>query len=84
MGMQAAPEQPFYNFCLEYHVPGNNILRLINDFLNLDDIRRKLKPFYCTIGRPSVDPALMIRTLVIGYGQPATLDHIFRRRAGGR
>jgi transposase len=67
MGMQAAPEQLFYDFCLEDHVPGDNMLRRIDDFLDLDDIRRELKAFYCTIGRPSVDPALMIRMLVIGY-----------------
>ena len=67
MGMQAAPEQFFYDFCLEDHVPGDHMLRRIDDFLDLDDIRRELKPFYCTIGRPSVDPALMIRMLVIGY-----------------
>ena len=67
MGIQAAPEQLFYDFCLEDHVPGDNMLRRIDDFLDLDDIRRELKPFYCAIGRPSVDPALMIRMLVIGY-----------------
>jgi transposase len=67
MGMQAAPEQLFYDFCLEDHVPGDNMLRRIDDFLDLDNIRRELKPFYRTIGRPSVDPALMIRMLVIGY-----------------
>ena len=67
MGMQAAPEQLFYDFCLEDHVPGDHMLRRIDGFLDLDDIRRELKPFYRTIGRPSVDPALMIRMLVIGY-----------------
>jgi hypothetical protein len=37
MGMQAAPEQLFYDFCLEDHVPGDNMLRRIDDFLDLDD-----------------------------------------------
>ena len=57
MGMQAAPEQLFYDFCLEDHVPGENMLRRIDDFLDLDDIRRELKPFYCAIGRPSIASA---------------------------
>jgi transposase len=45
MGMQAAPEQLFYDFCLEDHVPGDNMLRRIDDFLDLDDIRRELARF---------------------------------------
>ena len=64
MGIQVVPEQLFYDFCLEDHVPGDNMLRRIDDFLDLDDIGRELKPFYCTIGRPSVDPALMTKNAI--------------------
>jgi hypothetical protein len=46
MGMQAAPEQLFYDFCLEDHVPGDHLLRRIDRFLDLSDVRQKLKPFY--------------------------------------
>jgi len=67
MGMQAAPEQLFYDFCLEDHVPGDHLLRRIDRFLDLSDVRQTLRPFYCTIGRPSIDPELMIRMLIVGY-----------------
>ena len=67
MGIQAAPERLFYDFCLEDHVPGDHMLRLIDRFLNLGDIGEKLAPFYCSIGRPSIDPELLIRMLLLGY-----------------
>jgi transposase len=67
MGKQAAPERLFYDFCLEDHVPGDHVLRQIDRFLNLDDLRAELRPYYSPIGRPSVDPELMIRMLIIGY-----------------
>lgn len=67
MGTQAAPERLFYDFCLEDHVPDDHLLRRIDRFLDLSDVRQKLRPFYCSIGRPSIDPELMIRMLIIGY-----------------
>ena len=67
MGTQAAPERLFYDFCLEDHVPDDHLLRRIDGVLDLGDIRQKLKPFYWTIGRPSIDPELMIRMLIVGY-----------------
>jgi transposase len=67
MGTQAAPERLFYDFCLEDHVPDDHLLCCIDRFLDLGDVRQKLKPFYCTIGRPSIDPELMIRMLIVGY-----------------
>ena len=67
MGTQAAPERLFYDFCLEDHVPDDHLLRRIDRFLDLSDVRQKLKSFYCSIGRPSIDPELMIRMLIVGY-----------------
>ncbi len=67
MGTQTAPEQLFYDFCLEDHVPDDHLLRQIDPFLDLSDVRAELKPYYSAIGRPSVDPELMIRMLIIGY-----------------
>ncbi len=57
----------FYEFCLEDHVPNDHLLRSIDRFVDLGDIRKYLAPFYSDIGRPSVDPELMIRMLLIGY-----------------
>ena len=67
MGTQATPERLFYDFCLNEHVPADHILRHIDRFLDLSDVRRELKPFYSHIGRPSIDPELMIRMLIVGY-----------------
>ena len=57
----------FYEFCLEAHVPSDHLLRSIDRFIDLSDIRTHLRPFYSDIGRPSVDPELMIRMLLVGY-----------------
>jgi len=57
----------FYEFNLEDHVPSDHLLRSIDRFVDLDGIRSHLRPFYSDIGRPSVDPELMIRMLLIGY-----------------
>src|SRR5277367_749942 len=67
MGLQAEPAQLFYDFRLDDHVPGDHLLRAIDRFLELTRIRSELKPFYSVIGRPSIDPELMIRMLVVGY-----------------
>jgi transposase len=57
----------FYNLSLEAHVPADHLLRSIDRFVDLSDLRRDLAPFYSLMGRPSVDPELMIRMLLIGY-----------------
>ena len=57
----------FYEFCLEDRVPADHLLRKINQFVDLSDLRGHLAPFYSTMGRPSVDPELMIRMLLVGY-----------------
>ena len=60
-------ERLFYEFRLEDRVPANHLLRKIDAVLDLSWLRAELKPFYSPIGRPSVDPELMIRMLLIGY-----------------
>jgi transposase len=57
----------FYEFSLEKHVPADHLLRSIDRFVDLEEVRRGLAPFYSSIGRPSVDPELMIRMLLVGY-----------------
>ena len=57
----------FYEFSLEQHAPSNHLLRSIDRFVDLADIRQRWAPFYSSIGRPSVDPELMIRMLLVGY-----------------
>jgi transposase len=67
MGVQMAAARLFYDFCLDDHVPSEHMLRGIDRHLDLDDFRQSLKPFYSQMGRPSVDPELMIRMLIVGY-----------------
>jgi transposase len=57
----------FYAFCLEDRVPADHLLRKIDRFLDLGSLRQGLVPFYSAIGRPSIDPELMIRMLIVGY-----------------
>jgi transposase len=57
----------FYEFSLERHIPGDHLLRSIDRFVELGQLRGELAPFYSTFGRPSIDPELMIRMLMVGY-----------------
>jgi transposase len=57
----------FYNFSLDAHVPADHLLRSIDCFVDVSEVRRELAPFYSSMGRPSVDPELMIRMLIAGY-----------------
>ena len=68
MGRLDDRQQPlFYDFCLEDHVPDDHLLRQIAKVLDLSDVRHKLAPYYSVMGRPSLDPELMIRMLLVGY-----------------
>lgn len=68
MGKRAVRQEAlFYSFNLEEHVPADHLLRSVDRFVELSSIRRHLEPYYSAIGRPSVDPELMIRMLLIGY-----------------
>src|ERR1700736_6026354 len=60
-------EALFYEFSLERHVPETHLLRHIDRFVELDGLRRELVPFYSEMGRPSIDPELLIRMLIVGY-----------------
>ena len=57
----------FYEFSLERHIPAGHFLRSIDRFVDLEHVRQDLAAFYSTIGRPSIDPELMIRMLLVGY-----------------
>lgn len=68
MGRQSdSQDKLFYSFNLEDHVPKSHLLRGIDLFLDLSDLRQYLTEFYSHTGRPSIDPELMIRMLIIGY-----------------
>src|SRR5215813_1601121 len=67
MGRHCREESLFYYFRLEDKVPENHLLRLIDRHVNLEFIRAKLKDSYSEGGRPSIDPELLLRILLIGY-----------------
>jgi transposase len=68
MGSQGGTQDRlFYSFNLEDHVPKDHLLRGVDRFLDLSELREHLASFYSHTGRPSIDPELMIRMLVIGY-----------------
>ena len=67
MGRQVERSQLFYEFSLERHVPSDHLLRRIDRALDLSWLRAELAPFYSSTGRPSIDPELMIRMLLVGY-----------------
>lgn len=67
MGRMQEQDQLFYRFRLDDHVPEEHFLRRVDQFLDFEPLRSELAPLYSPIGRPSVDPELMIRMLLIGY-----------------
>ena len=62
-----AQNELFYDFCLEQFVPQDHLLRQIDTVLDLSDLRHHLADYYSPMGRPSINPELMIRMLIVGY-----------------
>src|SRR5499427_2378464 len=67
IGQRSGQKQLFYSFNLDEHVPSGHLLRGIDRCLDLSELRQHLAPFYSHTGRPSIDPELMMRMLLIGY-----------------
>ena len=64
---QVAQGALFYEFSIEDHVPADHLLRRIDRFVDLSGVREEMAPHYSSIGRPSIDPAVMLRMLIVGY-----------------
>ena len=67
MGKQADQPAFLYDFALDRHVAADHMLRSIDRFVELEEMRAKLAPFHSHTGRPSIDPELLIRMLLVGY-----------------
>jgi transposase len=67
MGQHDRSESLFYYFRLEDQVPETHLLRLIDKHVSLEFVRQQLKASYSETGRPSIDPELLLRILLIGY-----------------
>src|SRR5438552_8711420 len=59
--------QFFYSFDLDKVVPPDHLVRQIEGLLDLSWVHKELAPYYSHTGRPSIDPVLMIRMLIVGY-----------------
>src|SRR5215475_12532876 len=67
MGQHDRSEALFYYFRLEDQVPETHLLRLIEKHISFAFVRERLKQSYSETGRPSIDPELLLRILLIGY-----------------
>jgi transposase len=67
IGQHARAEVLFYYFRLEEQVPESHLLRLIERHISFAFVRERLKASYSETGRPSIDPELLLRILLIGY-----------------
>ena len=67
MGHQSRSEGLFYYFRLEDLIPATHLLRMIDQHVSFEFVRQQLKDRYSEMGRPSIDPELLLRILLIGY-----------------
>jgi transposase len=67
MGQQPRMESLFYYFRLEDQIPEDHLLRLIDRYVDFRFVRERLKNFYSPTGRPSIDPEVLLRLLLVGY-----------------
>src|SRR5215472_9460123 len=67
MGQHARSESLFYYFKLDDYIPENHLLRLVDHHISLAFVRERLKGSYSDTGRPSIDPKLLLRILLVGY-----------------
>jgi transposase len=68
MGQQTRTESLFYYFRLEDQIPKDHLLRVIDERIDLSFVRERVKTLYSTTGRPSIDPEMLLRLLLVGYG----------------
>ncbi len=67
MGQQPRVEPLFYYFRLEDQISEDHLLRLLDRYVDFSFVRERLKNFYSSTGRPSLDPEVLLRLLLVGY-----------------
>jgi transposase len=67
MGQHTRSESLFYYFRIEDQVPEDHLLRLIDGHVSFDFVHEKLRDSYSDTGRPSIDPEVLLRILLLGY-----------------
>ncbi len=67
MGQQPRTEPLFYFFRLEDQIPEDHLLKRLDRFIDFGFVRERLRNTYSAIGRPSIDPEVLLRLLLVGY-----------------
>ena len=67
MGQNTRSESLFYYFRIKDHIPADHLLRLVDQHVDFAFVRETLKASYSHTGRPSIDPEILLRILLIGY-----------------
>lgn len=67
MGRQATKRELFVSVSLDEYVPEDHLLRAVDRYIDLSEFRQNLVESYSNTGRPSIDPELMARMLIVGY-----------------
>src|SRR5215471_2016312 len=67
MGQQSRKESLFYYFRLEDQIPKDHLLRVIDEQIDFSFVRERVRSLYSTTGRPSIDPEVLLRLLLVGY-----------------
>jgi transposase len=67
MGQQPRMEPMFYYFRLEDQIPEHHLLRRIDRYVDFRFLRERLRDAYSSMGRPSIDPEILLRILLVGY-----------------
>ena len=67
MGQQPRTEPLFYYFRLEDQIPEHHLLKCLDHHVDFSFVRERLKDAYSPVGRPSIDPEILLRILLVGY-----------------
>src|ERR1700730_4823242 len=67
MGKQPRTEPLFYYFRLEDQIPEDHLLKCLDHCIDFAFVRERLRDTYSAIGRPSIDPEVLLRLLLVGY-----------------
>ena len=75
MSQSQKTEFLFSYFRLDDHIPENHLLLLVDRYVDFSFVRERLKDFYSQLGRPSIDPEVLLRLLLVGYLHGITSKH---------
>ena len=67
MGQQLRTDSLFYYFRLEDQIPDDRLLKRLDRFIDFGFVRERLRDTYSAMGRPSIDPEVLLRLLLVGY-----------------